>query len=522
HLESSTTEYLHTSFLLWEYKRAYSKKEYRELLADYRWDKGSTEEKRALKLAEHFQDFIYRPQALTQIPVTTLLKLCSEKYSPIIEELKQFDNEDITCECVHNLIKDRAAQLKKEKESQLPEKPSIWKRNCRGERYAQFPPVYEDDQQTGVLTQKLMDEYGLIPQNILRIAIADFYHKIADKEGQQEGSAAQDVDDIANNVRENSDDNHYTEPNPPTQTVEDKWVELKQLLKDETQTVGKLSQETGQLVFENCQRWEATVPASKKWDAIAHVVGHYSMSLNHLSDYAYSNHPEWRKSWGTFLANYHNFEQELEWVGTALRNEALIAMGFEVAATVRVTGIELNMQIGKIIELNGKNDKPIFIEFDDSQGYFHWSELEIVTETETFDYHATVDEIQEEEYLEEPEESHIELEPTPLDVAVNVLIQGSWEDIRNIFNQYPGIKAQAWNTLSATQKQRVISITPETTKVLNNAKKEGVIQEFKEIAVGVYQIKMPNALLWEQRAFHEIEIRHYLKKWRESMANTQS
>ena len=156
HLEISTIKYLHMSFLLWEYKRAYNKKEYRELLKAYCWDKGSTEEKRALKLAEHFDDFAYRPQALAQIPVTTLLRLCSDKYKSIIEELKQFDDDDITCDRrsrhlsvyrVFKLIKDRAAQIKKEKESQLPEKPSIWKRNCRGERYAQFPPVYEEDQQ---------------------------------------------------------------------------------------------------------------------------------------------------------------------------------------------------------------------------------------------------------------------------------------------------------------------------------------------------------------------------------------
>ena len=96
HLEKSTAEYLHTSFLLWEYKRAYSKGEYRELLAEFGWDKGSTEERRALKLAENFQDFAYRPHALFQIPVTKLLRLCSEKYQPIIKQLSEVE-EDLTC-----------------------------------------------------------------------------------------------------------------------------------------------------------------------------------------------------------------------------------------------------------------------------------------------------------------------------------------------------------------------------------------------------------------------------------------
>ncbi|MEO1378124.1 MAG: hypothetical protein AAFW70_28395, partial [Cyanobacteria bacterium J06635_10] len=81
----------------------------------------------------------------------------------------------------------------------------------------------------------------------------------------------------------------------------------------------------------------------------------------------------------------------------------------------------------------------------------------------------------------------------------------------------PEIKEEAWNALSSEQKRRVVDITPETVKVLNQAKKDGVIQEYKEIAVGVYQIKLPSTILWEQRAFHEIEIRHYLKGWREAM-----
>ena len=42
-------------------------------------------------------------------------------------------------------------------------------------------------------------------------------------------------------------------------------------------------------------------------------------------------------------------------------------------------------------------------------------------------------------------------------------------------------------SLNTTQRQRVIDITPEIVKVLNLAKKDGVISEYKEIAVGVYQ-----------------------------------
>jgi hypothetical protein len=46
HIEQSTLEYLHTAFLLYEYKQTHSKREYRALLSEYGWDKGNVEEKR--------------------------------------------------------------------------------------------------------------------------------------------------------------------------------------------------------------------------------------------------------------------------------------------------------------------------------------------------------------------------------------------------------------------------------------------------------------------------------------------
>ena len=516
HLEGSTIEYLHVSFLLWEYKRAYSKREYRELLDGYGWDKGSSEERRALKLAEHFQDFAHRPHALIQIPVTTLLRLCSEKYKPIIEELNQLDEDDITCDHVLDLIKERQALLKKEKEkeSELPEKPSIWRRNCRGERYAQFPPVYENDQQTGVLTQKLMDEYGLIPQAILREAVADLYQKIT--EGQQEESAAPDVNGVG--VRVN-DDNHYSEPIPSVNqipTVKDKWQELSEQLQADVDNIGFLDRQTGNLIAENCQRWEAAVPQEKRWNAIANIVRRDGTSLKHLSNYAVNHNPQWRETWGATLASYQNFEQELTWVDTDVRNDALVSMGFDIPATVEIKTGNLRNRQGKVIGLNGENITPILVKVDGFNNYFHWSELEVVEETSRFRSYTSGSEAQ--EYLEEPQESDIELEPTPLDKAIDVLIQGDWKDIRIIFNQYPEVKGEAWNALCVEQKRRVIDITPDSVKVLNKAKKEGVIEEYKEIANGVYEIKLPGTLIWEKRAFHEIEIYHQLRRWRENIS----
>ena len=519
HLEKSTAEYLHASFLLWEYKRAYSKGEYRELLAEFGWDKGSTEERRALKLAENFQDFAYRPHALFQIPITKLLRLCSEKYQPIIEQLSEVE-EDLTCGYVDDLIKERQAQLKKERESALPSKPSIWRRNCRGERYAQFPPVYEFDEQTGLLTQKLMDNFGLIPQDILRNAIADLYQKIIEEEQPYEaGDADKNVADVEENSTQEVDDSYtqQTRPNGTTQTVEEKWEELAQQLTTDVNNIGRISDSSGQLIVESCQRWEAAVPQDKRWDAISNILRRDTISLKHLSNYAYNHNPQWRETWGANLASYHSFEQELAWVDTDVRNDALVSMGFDIPATVEIkTGNRLYEQ-GKVIGLNGETINPILVKVGGFNHYFHWTELEVIKYSARSKFHTSVEQSQE-EYLEEPQESDLELEATPLDKGIDALIQGDWEDIRNIFKQYPEVKEQAWDALSKEQKRRVIDITPDSIRVLNKAKKEGVIEEYKEIANGVYKIKLPGTLIWENRAFHEIEIYHQLRKWRENIS----
>ncbi|BAY84508.1 hypothetical protein NIES267_40040 [Calothrix parasitica NIES-267] len=520
HIEKSTEEYVHASFLLWEYKRAYSKGEYRELLNKFGWDKGSTEEKRALKLAENFQDFAYRPHALFQIPVTKLLRLCSEKYQPIIEQLSEVE-EDLTCAYVDDLIKDRQAQLKKERELALPSKPSIWRRNCRGERYAQFPPVYEFDEQTGLLTQKLMDNYGLIPQDILRSAIADLYQKLTDVEEPLEvvENITSDVSDMNNSSTQEITQNpqQETTSTSSSQTVEDKWEELAQQLTTDVNNIGRISDSLGQLIVESCQRWEATVPLDKRWSAISNILRHDTIALKHISNYAYNHNPQWRETWGANLANYHSFEQELAWVDTDVRNDALVSMGFDIPATVEIKTGNLQNKKGKVIGLNGDNINPILVKVDGFNHYFHWTELEVIKETARSRFYTSVEELQE-EYLEEPEESDLELEMTPLDKGIDALIQGNWEDIRNIFNQHPEIKEQAWNALSIEQQRRVNNIVPETIKVLNKAKREGVISEYKEIANGVYKIKLPNTLIWESRAFHEIEIYHQLRKWRENVS----
>ncbi|MCC5670846.1 hypothetical protein LC653_45625 [Nostoc sp. CHAB 5784] len=194
HIETSSLEYLHVAFLLYEYKTTYSKKEYRTLLDTYGWDKGSSEEKRALKIAENFQEFLTCPQHLAPIPVTILLRLCSLQYKSIISQLQDYPIGGLTCELVLELIEEKKALLKAQKQEQQKQ-ISIWRRTPKGDRYCQFPPQYEEDHQTGVLTQELIDGYGLLPQQILREAIADYHARIKsqEKEQSQEETAESEV-----------------------------------------------------------------------------------------------------------------------------------------------------------------------------------------------------------------------------------------------------------------------------------------------------------------------------------------
>ena len=116
HIETSTLEYLHTAFLLYEYKTNYSKRDYKIQLEICGWNKGSFEEKRALKIGQYFQDFVNCPQQLAPIPVTVLLKLCSPEYRPVIDLITNYAPGALTCEIVLNLIEERKALIKAQKE----------------------------------------------------------------------------------------------------------------------------------------------------------------------------------------------------------------------------------------------------------------------------------------------------------------------------------------------------------------------------------------------------------------------
>jgi hypothetical protein len=55
---------------------------------------------------------------------------------------------------------------------------SIWRRTAKSNKNLQFPPLWEDSHQTGVLVEQLIKEYGLLPRLILQETIAQIHSRI--------------------------------------------------------------------------------------------------------------------------------------------------------------------------------------------------------------------------------------------------------------------------------------------------------------------------------------------------------
>jgi|GEM_PF-788169 len=162
-LFSSTESILHHAFWLQERKEALSKKDYRRLLEEHGW-KG--EESKYHKVAIAFQQF--SPLQLSLIEPRTIFQLAEnhKKYQPVIEGLQ--DLETITQSAVRELIlSSRKPRLPKPEE-----KPTVWRQTGSGPRYVQIPPIHEEDEQTGLVLQRMIESEGLTVQAIIRDAIA--------------------------------------------------------------------------------------------------------------------------------------------------------------------------------------------------------------------------------------------------------------------------------------------------------------------------------------------------------------
>jgi len=162
-LFGSTEGILHHAFWLQERKEALSKRDYRRLLEEHGW-KG--EESKYHKVAIAFQNFAAAQLSLVEPRTIFQLAENYKKYQPVIEAIQDLDT--ITQSAVRELI----CEQRKPRLPKPEEKPTVWRQTGSGPRYVQIPPIHEQDEQTGLVLQQMIESEGLTVQAIIRDAIA--------------------------------------------------------------------------------------------------------------------------------------------------------------------------------------------------------------------------------------------------------------------------------------------------------------------------------------------------------------
>lgn len=337
-LGKATQNILHNAFYLAKQKVELSRKAYKQLIKDWGWEK---EDKKYLKVAQTFKKF--SPQDLAEIEPATIFLLANQhkKYAPVIEQL--LDTVSITQERVRKLIKEQ-----RKPKPILPEKTSIWRQTRDGRRYCQVPPI--QDQETGVILQRMMDSEGKTAQQIIAESLA---LRQAALEGRLvEVPNAEEAEDVEVETQEVLDDDNKIEyeideisdnnqltieignceteldeviVNPATiqETIEFLSNELFVVVKNINHFGRKQSKEAERLIariidFCNVQ------PIKKQWNSLAEITRRNSRALMIVIGYSGKQHKDWFFNLSQLLADaVLENPEELEWVDKRLRSEAL-------------------------------------------------------------------------------------------------------------------------------------------------------------------------------------------------------
>lgn len=93
--------------------------------------------------------------------------------------------------------------------------------------------------------------------------------------------------------------------------------------------------------------------------------------------------------------------------------------------------------------------------------------------------------------------------PTPMSTApVDLLIQTfqtatSWQEICEVLKTYEEYKQEAWDALTQVERKRIIELTPPDVIKLTNARREGLIMNFRVEREGVYHIQENGCFIWD-------------------------
>ncbi len=431
HMEQSTLEYLYAAFSLYECKQTLNRKQYRALLEEYGWDKGATEERRSLKIAENFQAFVGCPEHLAVLPVPILLRLCSKNYNVLIEKLQDIPIGGLTCKLVLELIEERRKFLKSQRKEK---KVGNWRATPDGNRYYTFGKIMEDDHQTGVLTDKLIEQLGFSPQRIVRMAISDFYDSqiveiptdkissLTDLITDEKESNTINSEDVESPINWESKQQEFESLlQKDTEDTESEYTgeseigseeDVKEVLDNtstqiETQITSEapISEEleaiptplelATKLQFIRslpmpfnskdknfaCEIVSSIALTCNTWESIATVTQRDSMSLAFIIGFLEDEQKAWFENLPKLLAEYAlTHPEELMWVDGVTRTKALAVMGFEVGSKVEIITNHHNCKgrRGHIVDLSMTNKIPIGVRFPGMRKYFYYTDLKLV------------------------------------------------------------------------------------------------------------------------------------------------
>ena len=163
-LQQCTIDILEFSSYLKEQNRVMKKKNYKELVVSLGLE---GEDRNYIKVGATFSDFDFKNLALVEPATIFLLAKSSKKYQSVIDQLKNETN--ITQQRVRELIQ---LKRKAQKEKSSDANGSVWRQQEKGKKYCQIGAIHEEDEFTGTVIQRIVDEKGIPPKTVVRNAMS--------------------------------------------------------------------------------------------------------------------------------------------------------------------------------------------------------------------------------------------------------------------------------------------------------------------------------------------------------------
>ena len=157
--QATVEQALEIGIILLRMQKDLKKPEYSTFLSVLGW--ASTKARKFINLAKTFSGFELKQ--LIGIDITTLLSLCSKRYSAVVAQLREVD--EITNELVEELVKD----------TRTPRKPKLepisgWKRSRSGG--GRYYNVLLYSEEVGLSIELQAAEENILPQRVIEEAVA--------------------------------------------------------------------------------------------------------------------------------------------------------------------------------------------------------------------------------------------------------------------------------------------------------------------------------------------------------------